>query len=144
MLLSKAGILRRIPRSVFNVFNRQRYSGQPPHVQDQEELNEVMEAPKSSTDPGRLLIGFTCKICQTRTHRTMSKLSYTKGIVLIECPGCASRHLIADHLGWFEAGQKGHANTVEEMMKKKGEEVKTFWRVDEQGNKVFEWNPQEN
>ena len=50
----------------------------------------------------RMLIGFTCKKCQARTHRTMSHHAYYNGIVLIECSGCQSRHLIADNLGWFK------------------------------------------
>lgn len=62
----------------------------------------------------RLLLGFTCKICNQRTHRTMSHHAYNKGIVLIECSGCQSRHLIADHLGWFKDTPNA-ARRVEEM-----------------------------
>lgn len=68
----------------------------------------------------RLLIGFTCKKCSQRTHRTMSHHAYNHGIVLIECSGCQSRHLIADHLGWFKdtpnAGRK-----IEDMTGEVGE-----------------------
>lgn len=66
-----------------------------------------------------------------RSHRTMSKQSYQRGIVLIECGGCKSRHVIADHLGWFE--QRGEAKTVEEMLAARGETIKTKWEKDEQG-----------
>ena len=37
--------------------------------------------------------------------KTFNKSSYERGMVLVTCPGCLSRHLIADHLGWF--GDKG-------------------------------------
>lgn len=85
----------------------------------------------SAKGAGKLLIGFTCKVCNMRSHRTMSKQSYQRGIVLVECGGCKSRHVIADHLGWFE--QRGEAKTVEEMLAARGETIKTKWEKDEQG-----------
>ena len=43
-------------------------------------------------------IRFTCKKCMTsQTHR-MSKQAYHHGTVLVTCPGCKNRHLVADHL----------------------------------------------
>lgn len=68
----------------------------------------------------RLLIGFTCKKCQHRTHRTMSHHAYHNGIVLIECPGCQTRHLIADNLGWFKDTPNA-ARKIEEMTEEVGE-----------------------
>lgn len=76
-------------------------------------------------------MGFTCNVCQQRTHRTISKQAYTKGIVLIECPGCKNRHLIADRLGWFE--QRGPSEDIEAIMQSKGETIRKEWRQDEQG-----------
>ena len=68
----------------------------------------------------RMLIGFTCKKCQHRTHRTMSHHAYNHGIVLIECSGCQSRHLIADNLGWFKDTPNA-ARKIEEMTMEVGE-----------------------
>ena len=76
-----------------------------------------------------MLLGFTCKICDTRTHRTLSKQAYTKGVVLIECPSCKNRHLVADNLGWF--GQRGKALNIEEILAEKGEAAKKSCTHDE-------------
>lgn len=49
-------------------------------------------------DKPEMMIAFTCKKCDTRSSHVMSKQAYTSGTVLITCPGCKNRHLIADHL----------------------------------------------
>lgn len=49
-------------------------------------------------DKPEMMIAFTCKKCDTRSSHIMSKQAYTSGTVLITCPSCKNRHLIADHL----------------------------------------------
>ena len=71
---------------------------------------------------GKLLLMFTCDVCQTKQGRTFSKDAYTKGVVLIRCEGCDNLHLIADNLGWFE----DEATNIEQIMKEKGEKVLKF------------------
>ncbi|RMZ75077.1 hypothetical protein DV737_g5471, partial [Chaetothyriales sp. CBS 132003] len=44
---------------------------------------------------------FTCKPCSTRSTHRVSKQGYHHGTVLITCPHCKNRHLIADHLKIF-------------------------------------------
>ncbi|KAG0275965.1 Threonine synthase-like 1 [Linnemannia exigua] len=74
-----------------------------------------------NTDPkARMLIGFTCTVCNHRSHKTMSKHAYQHGVVIMQCDHCKNRHLIADHLGWFKNG----GVTVEDLVKERGEEVR--------------------
>ena len=63
-----------------------------------------------SAAPTDLMIAmFTCKVCETRTARTISKNSYTRGTVLVRCPGCRNTHLLADHLGFLDDNSGGCA-----------------------------------
>eukprot|EP00933_Yihiella_yeosuensis_P083212 TRINITY_DN97402_c0_g1_i1.p1 TRINITY_DN97402_c0_g1~~TRINITY_DN97402_c0_g1_i1.p1 ORF type:complete len:223 (-),score=46.24 TRINITY_DN97402_c0_g1_i1:32-634(-) len=66
-------------------------------------------------------IAYTCGKCNGRSAKKISKRAYHHGVVIITCPFCKNRHLIADRLGWFEEG----GTDIEKMMKEKGEEVRT-------------------
>ncbi|KAI8058394.1 DNL zinc finger-domain-containing protein [Syncephalis plumigaleata] len=79
------------------------------------------EQQEDATPPadGRLLLAFTCNRCGHRQARHLSRRAYYTGVVIIQCDGCKSKHLIADHLDWFR--DKGV--TVEDLMREKGESV---------------------
>lgn len=61
--------------------------------------------------------------------------------MLIQCPGCKNRHLIADNLGWF----KDSRTTVEDLVKEKGEAIRKII-VDDKGverlGDLMEWLPE--
>jgi hypothetical protein len=107
-----------------------------------DEEGVVREQEEEKVDPKhQMLIGFTCKVCEERSHHVMSKLAYTKGVVLIECPGCENRHLIADNLGWFRDGR----TTVEDLVKEKGEGIRKVVvgeDGEEFGGNLMEWLPE--
>ncbi|KAH7840493.1 hypothetical protein Vadar_017634 [Vaccinium darrowii] len=62
---------------------------------------------------------FTCKVCDTRSVKTVCRESYEKGVVVARCSGCNNLHLIADHLGWF-----GEPGSIEDLLAARGEEVR--------------------
>ena len=69
---------------------------------------------------GDMTAVFTCNVCGSRTAKRFTRHAYTKGIVLVQCPGCGNKHLLADNLGWFNDEHKN----IEEILKAKGEEVR--------------------
>lgn len=66
-----------------------------------------------------LAMVFTCKVCETRSVKTVCRESYEKGVVVVRCGGCSNLHLIADRLGWF-----GEPGSVEDLLAARGEEVR--------------------
>ncbi|CAL5209197.1 unnamed protein product [Lathyrus oleraceus] len=62
---------------------------------------------------------FTCKVCETRSIKTVCRESYEKGVVVARCGGCNNLHLLADHLGWF-----GEPGSIEDFLATQGEEVR--------------------
>lgn len=50
----------------------------------------------------KLIIMYTCKVCETRSARKISKHSYQRGVVVVKCACCNNMHLICDHIGVFE------------------------------------------
>ncbi|KAK1927261.1 DNL zinc finger-domain-containing protein [Papiliotrema laurentii] len=74
----------------------------------------------------RLSMTFTCTAgeCGHRSTHEFSKRAYTRGIVLVQCPSCKNRHLIADHIGWFkESTEEGTLRTVEDLLRARGEAI---------------------
>ncbi|GMF53685.1 hypothetical protein B5S33_g1883 [[Candida] boidinii] len=72
-------------------------------------------------DKPMLMIALTCKKCETRSTHAFSKQAYERGTVLITCPGCKNRHLIADHLKIFSDSRV----TIQDILAAKGESTST-------------------
>lgn len=53
--------------------------------------------------------------------RCFSRQAYEKGVVIVRCPSCDARHLVADRLGWF-----GDRGSVEDFLKGRGRGVSTL------------------
>ena len=57
---------------------------------------------------------FTCAKCETRAARGFSRQAYENGVVIVTCPGCQVKHVIADRMGWF-----GEPGSVEDFIAQK-------------------------
>ncbi|KAK0543072.1 hypothetical protein OC845_006305 [Tilletia horrida] len=111
----------------------------------QEQEQQGQSQPLGEIKP-RLSLTFTCTAagCGHRSTHEFSKQAYTKGIVLVQCPGCHNRHLIADHLGWFTESSN-EPRTVEEMVAAKGGSVKRGFKFsDGEGGHAIEIEPEDD
>jgi len=82
---------------------------------------------EANNNDRKLAVIFECTVCQSKCAKSFSHLSYTKGVVIITCPTCDNRHLIADNLGWF----KDKKVNVETMAEEKGEKIRRISDVSE-------------
>lgn len=106
-------------------------------LQVDNERRKILDPESHLKSEKRLLIGFTCKKCGQRTHRTMSHHAYHHGIVLIECSNCQARHLIADNLGWFKDTPNA-ARRIEEMTGEVGEIRRSLNLSEDEGKGLIE------
>lgn len=88
-------------------------------------------------DKPRYSLTFTCKKCTTRSSHEISKQAYHNGTVLIQCPGCKNRHLIADHLKIFS----DQRITLEDILESKGDVLSkgSINQQDLEGTQDLEW-----
>jgi protein import protein ZIM17 len=71
----------------------------------------------TNTKSKKLVILYTCKVCNTRSAKQITHHAYQHGVVLVRCPTCQNLHLIADRLGWFEErGSDGRGWDVEQLV----------------------------
>lgn len=82
-----------------------------------------------SNGKGELLIEFTCNVCDERSAHNMSKQAYEHGTVLIQCPKCRSRHLIADHLGFIRDEKFNLKDYIESQGEKIDNRVLEFEKI---------------
>jgi hypothetical protein len=67
-----------------------------------------------------MVVMYTCRVCETRSARRVSRAAYERGSVLLRCPGCRGLHVRADHLGYFDDA----AVDAAALLERRGERVR--------------------
>ena len=92
----------------FTLFNSDLFKRRYSDSIDKKSSEDTTSKLDFNTIPGvksggeKLIIMYTCKVCETRSARKISKHSYQRGVVVVKCACCNNMHLICDHIGVFE------------------------------------------
>ena len=70
--------------------------------------------------PALMVVVYTCRVCESRSARRVSRAAYERGSVLLRCPGCRGLHVLSDHLGYFDDG----AVDAAALLERRGEVVR--------------------
>lgn len=96
--------------------------------------NNIIISKDANFVSAKFQIQYTCKKCTTHNSHSVTRIAYRKGIVIAQCKGCFSRHLLADNLGWnygdfdFDNGEKD----IEAYMKNRDSEARESGMVREE------------
>lgn len=85
--------------------------------------------PNARADEPSYQLSFTCKPCLYRSSHRVTKHGYHHGTVLVTCPSCKSRHIIADHLKIF----LDNSQTLEDILRQKAEDGQDFIKLLKKG-----------
>lgn len=91
-----------------------------------EASQEVQREFYENTD-AELCLTYNCKVCSRRNSKTISRLAYLKGVVIVRCDQCESTELVADNVKWFD-DIDGKRN-VEDILAEKGEKAERVQHV---------------
>ena len=86
-------------------------SAQPVGSTASEETTSTSSSANARKD---LYMMFTGAKCETRAARGFSRQAFENGVVIVTCPGCQVKHVIADRMGWF-----GEPGSVEDFIAQK-------------------------
>ena len=80
----------------------------------------------------RFQLVYTCGMCETRNLISVSRVSWTSGVVIATCHGCGRRHLLADNTGLLDTTNSTGFSNVEDLLAQRGEAVTRVSSLDDE------------